>query len=312
MRARTAMGALTLTAAVADDNGVWSGRQGEGAHPLHWWASAGKMATAIAVLQMVEEDRVSLDDPVSRWIEGVPLGDRITVRMLLDHTSGLFSANEAPPVRAAPRYRTLPELVEVARAEGSLFCPGESWRYSNTNYWLLGGIIETVDGVPLAEALDRRVIQRAGLRDIRILSPTDTLADVAPAGPPNIEAGEIAANPAWVGAAGPLVATPEAMIGLLHALLSGRLLKPETVQTQLAEAWPMFGQPQFYGLGLMAYEPPDRAGALWVGHSGGAPGARAIVVWSPTDQAFAAVALTGAGSPEAVANRLLQLRAATR
>lgn len=134
MRAAGAMGAQSMGAAVLDADGLWSGRTGAEDAPLFWWASAGKLAVAVAVLQLVEEGAVALDDPVSRWVEDVPLGERITLGMLLDHTSGLYSSNEAASVRSDPRFRTLDELVAVAREEGSLFCPGQGWRYSNTNY----------------------------------------------------------------------------------------------------------------------------------------------------------------------------------
>lgn len=307
-----AMGSDDIAVAVADESGMWSGRRGANEQPLFWWASAGKTAVAVAVLQMAEDGQLSLEDPVSRWVDGVPLGDRITIRMLLDHSSGLFSANEAEAVRAEPRYRTVEELVAVAAAEGSLFCPGQGWRYSNTNYWLLGAVIERIDGIPMAEALTKRVVDRAGLEDFRIVTPEDPLADTVPARMADSAVGEIEARPGWVGAAGPVLATPEAMIHFLQALLDGRLLDRNTVVSMLAEPSPMFGQPQFYGLGLMAYAPPDRPGTVWIGHSGGAPGVRAAVVWSPTDKAYAAAALTGPGSPEAVANRLLQAAAASR
>ena len=269
-RAFERMHPLSLAAAVETADGSWEGRLGLPDQPLHWWASAGKMATAVAILQMVEEGRLSLSDPVSNWISGVPRGDRITLHMLLDHTSGLFSANEAASVRAAPRYRSLDELVAVAAGEGSLFCPGQAWRYSNTNYWLLGGVIEAVDGRPLAAALTERIVRRAGLEEVRFLTPGDAMADMVPPGEARTEAGEVEAHPDWIGAAGPMAATPRGMIGFQRALLTGRLLRPETVATQLARPYPMFGQPQYYGLGLMLYVLPD--GRQWIGHSGGAPG----------------------------------------
>ncbi len=295
---------LSLAAAVRTADGSWEGRLGTPDQRLHWWASAGKMATAVAILQMIEEGHLSLSDPVSNWITGAPGGDRITIRMLLDHTSGLYSANEAASVRAAPRYRSLDELVAVAAQEGSLFCPGQGWRYSNTNYWLLGGIIEAIDGQPLAVALTERIVRRAGLQDVRFLTPDDAMADLVPPGEARAAAGEVEAHPNWIGAAGPMAATPRGMIDFQRALLTGRLLTPETVATQLARPYPMFGQPQYYGLGLMLYVlPGDR---LWIGHSGGAPGIKAITAWSVSDQAYVAVVLTGEGSPEATAFRLLQ------
>lgn len=309
VRAQAAMGSQALGAAVLDVNGLWSDRVGAETAPLFWWASAGKLAVAVAVLQLVEEGRLSLEDPVSTWVQGVPLGDRITTRMLLDHTSGLFSANEADDVRADPRHRELPELLAVAEREGSLFCPGQAWRYSNTNYWVLGAVLEAIEGEPLNAILTRRIVERASLGGVRFVAAQDPLQDMEPLGPPQAEAGEVETRPDWVGAAGPMLATPEGALGFLQATLTGALLSRETTRAMLAEPWRMFDQPMYYGLGLMLYEPPVQGPPLiWIGHSGGAPGAKAVMVWSPTDQAYAAVALTGPGSAEAVANALLAAR----
>lgn len=308
-RAITAMGSRSIGAAVLDEGGLWTGRVGSDQAPLFWWASAGKLAVAVAILQLVEEGRISLDDPVSTWVPEVPLGERITVRMLLDHTSGLYSANEADDVRADPRRRDLSELLAVARREGSLFCPGQAWRYSNTNYWVLGGVLERIEGEPLDAILTRRIIERGGLTGVRFVAPDDGLTDLEPLGPANTEAGEVEARPNWVGAAGPMLATPEGAVALLQAVLTNRLLEPDTIRAMLAEPWPMFNEPMFYGRGLMLYEPPTQGPPIvWIGHSGGAPGVKAAMVWSPGDQAYAAVALTGPGSAEAIANALLNAR----
>ncbi|MBO9502535.1 serine hydrolase domain-containing protein [Brevundimonas sp. A19_0] len=308
-RAAGAMGAESMGAAVLDADGLWSGRTGAEDSPLFWWASAGKLAVAVAVLQLVEEGAVALDDPVSRWVEEVPLGERITLGMLLDHTSGLYSSNEAASVRADPRFRTLDELVAVARDEGSLFCPGQGWRYSNTNYWLLGAVLEAVEGQPLDQILTRRIVNRARLSGVRFVTPDDALSDMQPLPPPDEARGEVVVHPAWVGAAGPMLATPEGAVSLLQAVLTGQLLPPERVRTMLDQPWPMFDQPMAYGRGLMIYEVPEPGRPLtWVGHSGGASGVKAAMVWSPVDQAYAAVVLTGPGSAEAAANALLRTR----
>lgn len=308
-RASGAMGAQSMGAAVLDADGLWSGRTGANDAPLFWWASAGKLAVAVAVLQLVEERTVSLDDPVSRWVDGVPLGERITLGMLLDHTSGLYSSNEAASVRADPRLRTIDELVAVARDEGSLFCPGQGWRYSNTNYWLLGAVLEAVEGQPLDQILTRRIVERAGLSGVRFVTPDDAVSDMQPLPPPDVARGEVVVHPAWVGAAGPMLATPEGAVSLLQAVLTGRLLPTERVRSMLDLPWPMFDQPMAYGRGLMLYQVPEPGRPLtWVGHSGGASGVKAALVWSPVDQAYAAVVLTGPGSAEAAANALLRTR----
>lgn len=313
VRAQTAMHPLSLGAAVLDADGLWTGRVGPQTAPLYWWASAGKLAVAVAVLQLVEEGRLSLDDPASRWVPGVPFGDRTTIRMLLDHTSGLYSANEAEDVRSDPRHRDLQELMAVASREGNLFCPGQAWRYSNTNYWVLAGVLEAIEGEPLPAILTRRIVERADLSGIRFIAADDPLTDMEPLGPVEAGGNEVAAHPAWVGGAGPMLATPEGATRFLQAVLTGSLLAPATVRAMLAQSWRMFDEPMYYGLGLMLYEPPGRQpGMVWIGHSGGAPGVKAAVVWSPTDQAYAAVALTGPGSAEAVANALLATRGRRR
>ena len=308
-RAAGAMGAQSMGGAVLDADGLWSGRTGANDAPLFWWASAGKLAVAVAVLQLVEEGAVSLNDPVSLWGEGVPLGERITLGMLLDHTSGLYSSNEAASVRADPRLRSINELVAVAREEGSLFCPGQGWRYSNTNYWLLGAVLEAVEAQPLDRILTLRIVERGGLSGVRFVSADDFVSDMQPLPPPDSAGGEVEVHPGWVGAAGPMLATPEGAVSLLQAVLTGRLLPTERVRSMLDLPWPMFDQPMAYGRGLMLYEVPEPGRPLtWLGHSGGASGVKAAMVWSPVDQAYAAVALTGTGSAEAVANALLRTR----
>lgn len=304
----TANRSLSLTVAVwAPGRGFWSARrEAEGVEPrtLHSWASAGKMATAVSILQLTEEERLALSDPVTRWRADVPNGRWITIERLLDHTSGLFSANEDPAARAEPRYRNLDQQLEIARRHGPLFCPGQAWRYTNTGYSLLGAVIEAVDGRPYAEAVMARTFARIGVSDARVLTPDEPVPDIQPFGPP--PPGEPRVDPTWPGAAGGVAATPEAMIRLLHGVLSGVLLEPATVRGMLAEPRQMFGAPTWYGQGLMLFDVPSPEGRLfWIGHSGGAPGMKAVVVWSPERQAYVAVALTGDGSPEATANRML-------
>ncbi len=113
--------------------------------------SVTKTFTGNLALQLVDQGRLSLDDPVSRYVEGVPDGDRITVRMLLNHSSGLFNygADKAlnETITADPHKVWTPaELVAVAVSNPPYFPPGEGCTYSNTNYVLLGMIIEKVTG----------------------------------------------------------------------------------------------------------------------------------------------------------------------
>lgn len=295
--------AASLAAAIRTPDGQW--QQADSAK-LYFWASAGKTFTAIAILQAVEAGKLRLEDPVSKWIEGLPNGDVITVGHLLNHTSGLFSANEDLVVRKASGKLSLDEELKVLKRHGAMFCPGENWRYSNSGYALLGAILERVEGKPYAQVVTAGVIDRLARKDIRVITPGDSLADIEPL---MSQSGEKAIDMHVPGPAGGVAASPQAMIDVWQGLLSGRLLKLETVEAMFAAPYPMFGQPVYYGHGVMVYQPPVKPGdkpILWLGHSGGAPGVKAVVVYSPADKAFAAVALTGDGPAEAAAALLLR------
>lgn len=285
------------------EQGLWQTTTTPPDAPLLFWASAGKMATAVVVLQLVEEGRISLDDRVSRWIADVPNGDLITIGDLLGHTSGLFSANEDEKIARKPHFLDLAEQLAIVRRHGSLFCPGAGWRYSNTGYSLLGEIVAKVDGVPVEQAITRRIIAPLHLRTMRALRPGGSSDGVAP--PTSVKGAPI--QPSWPGAAGPIVSDAADMARFLGALLAGRLVKRETAALMLARLYPMFDAGTFYGLGLMLFDVPDGNRTVrWVGHAGGVPGASAIVAYSQADNAIVAVALTGDGSAAAVANFLLK------
>lgn len=290
-------GAADVGAAVVTPEGVW---RSKGADRLFVWASAGKTLTAVAILQMVEAGQISLDDPVAKWIDGVPNGKAITVRHLLTHTSGLFSANEDLQFHKAPHRLSLTEELKILNRHGAMACPGEQWRYSNSGYALLGAILEAVDGKPYERVIADRIVTPLGLTHLRIVMADDALSDMVPL---HTQGKEPVLDPRQPGAAGGVIASPEDMIAVWQALLGGRLLKPETVKGAFADLYPMFGEPPWYGQGVMVYALP---GELWVGHSGGAPGVKAVVAYAPAHRAFVAVSLSADGGAEATANLLLR------
>ena len=298
IRAKT--GAPAVTAAVSiEGKGLWA--SGDPA-PL-FWASAGKTFTAVVILQLAQEGKLSLNDPVSRWISDVPNGDVATVRDLLAHTAGLFSANEDVEARASPRYRDVEESLAIARRHGAMFCPGANWRYSNTGYGLLGEIIRLVDHRSVDEAINARIIVPLRLTSLRALAPGGGAVGVASL----VSAKEKPIDPSWAGAAGPIVGSAADMVRFWAALLRGQLIRRDLVEQMTATLYPMFDAGTFYGLGAMAFDVRDRdKGILWIGHAGGTPGANALVAYSPSDHAFVAVALTGDGSATAAANALLK------
>jgi D-alanyl-D-alanine carboxypeptidase len=297
-------------AIVAEDGESWSAVRGVAPEPpsLFYWASAGKAWTAIAVLQLVEEGRLKLSDTLERWAPDFPNARLITIDQLLSHTSGLYSFQEDEGLRGRPGYKSRAEVLEAARAHAPLFCPGRTWAYSNTGYALLGLIVERVDGRPLHEALTARIVTRLELRATRILGPgvsLDGIAQPVPASAP----GGTADDMRTPGAAGPIAASAPDMARFWSAALTGQLTSRRSSREQFDALYPMSIQPGgAYGRGVMLFEVPASGRTpsdTWLGHSGGLPGARAVVAWSVTRRAVVAVALLGDGPAEGLANRLL-------
>lgn len=299
--------ATSMTAALANHSGpIWTETQGlEDGEKLHYWASVGKSYTAIVIMQLVEDGRLSLDDKLSNWIADVPNGDLITVEMLLNHTSGLYSTNEDPSLRTnGPKPLNIKDNIEILKRHGALFCPGQNWRYSNTGYLFLGAIAEQVDGQRLSQIIRSRIIDKIGLSNTRMVDADDDVSDVAKPRPSDKQKSDIRTP----GPAGPIAATSGDMVLFWRAFLDGKLVKPETRDQMFAELFPMFDKNTFYGLGVMAMRAPGKNGepALWIGHAGGMPGIKAFVMIDPVNRQYASVALTGDGPASAVAYNMLQ------
>ena len=314
-KALAATKAPALTVAVGvPGRGLWSGTRssppssGEKQPKFFYWASAGKAFTAVTVLQLVEEGKLRLDDKLARWFPDMPNAKIITLDHLLTHTSGLYSFQSDPALRAQPGYKSPETLLAVAKAHGNAFCPGEYWSYCNTGYVLLARIVEKVEGQPFHEVVTRRIIDRLGLKHTRSLSPKSPAVDVATAHPSKPEEAEAEFHFSTPFGAGNIVGTAEDMVRFWHALLNGQLVKPKTVQGMFERLYPMFGQPLYYGRGVMLYEvpKPDDGSEIWLGHSGGSPGIKAIVAYAHEAQAFVAVAMNNDASAEATAHLFLK------
>jgi D-alanyl-D-alanine carboxypeptidase len=127
-------------------------------------ASQTKSFTGNLVLQLVSEGTVSLDDHISQWIEGVPNGDRITIRQLLNHTSGLADGFTDPSVQSrTPDGCTVEELLAVESTFPPVAEPGEKWSYSNYGFNLLGRLVELVEHKDLSTVLAERITEPLGL-----------------------------------------------------------------------------------------------------------------------------------------------------
>jgi D-alanyl-D-alanine carboxypeptidase len=251
-------------------------------------ASNTKMFTATVVLQLVGEGRIDLDAPIEEYLPGVVRGDGmdghdITVRQLLQHTSGLPDYDEEVLqdyfTKQQHRYFEPREVLDLALAKKSLFAPGTGWSYSNTNYILAGLLVQKVTGRPIGEEITNRIIKPIGLRHtywpavgdqtIKGPHPQGYLATAPDA--PWTDVTENDPSASW--AAGQLIGTPSDLNRFLVSLLDGKLLKPaqlKEMQTTVdAPDLDALGDGQ-YGLGLATFK-LSCGGYAWT-HGGNAPG----------------------------------------
>ncbi|MEU9546529.1 MULTISPECIES: serine hydrolase domain-containing protein [Streptomyces] len=240
-----------------------------------------KTFTAVVVLQLVGEGKIGLDAPVDAYLRGLVGGDgidgrQITVRQLLQHTSGL--PNYSKYLSDDIRYYDPRELLDLALQHKADFAPGTNWAYSNTNYLVAGLIVQKVTGRSLAEEIDQRVIQRIGLRHTYFPAPgEEMIRERHPrgyyqdsAGAPLVDATEW--DPSWAWAAGQMVSTNSDLNRFFSALLAGRLLPKaqlEQMRTTVPASYP-FPAGARYGLGLVST--PLSCGGVYWGHGGSMTG----------------------------------------
>jgi D-alanyl-D-alanine carboxypeptidase len=277
--------------------------------------SITKTFVAVVVLQLVDEGRLELGDMVERWLPGlVPGGDRITVRELLGHRSGLADyASNAKFLRqtvAQPRRRWTPrEVVGVALAEGPAARPGERFVYASTNYVLLGMMVERVTGISLERQLRRRIFAPLGLENTSMAPgpriPGRYAHGYAPSEHDGIVGGLATARDrstvgtSWAWAAGAIVSTAPDLSRFLGAVLRGRLVPPGLLELMR----PVHGAR--YGLGLAAFHTPCGTA---IGHTGALLGT-VSAVWGSPDGDRRVVAMSNSfplsPSADAVLRRLL-------
>jgi D-alanyl-D-alanine carboxypeptidase len=294
---------------------VLQGRVPLHAHDRFRVGSITKTFVAVVVLQLVDEDRLGLGDTVERWLPGlVPGGDRITVRELLGHTSGLADyADDAAFVRrtvAQPRRRWTPrELVRVALARGPVARPGERFAYASTNYVLLGLVVERATGTSLERQLRRRIFVPLGLQDTSFAPGLQKRARYAHGYAPSEHDGIVGSlatardrstvSTSWAWAAGAIVSTASDLSRFFGAVLQGRLLPPPLLELMR----PAPGSR--YGLGLAAFRTPCGTA---IGHTGALLGTVSSV-WSSPDGRRRVVAMSNSfplsPTAEAAFRRLL-------
>lgn len=313
-------------AEVRDGDQVWRGAAGVadvtggrpvGADMRHRVGSITKTFTAAAVLRQVEQGRIVLDAPIGRYLpEMLPRerGDAVTVRMLLNHTSGLaeYLPHAYPSLKAFPaladtgpqslddhRFTRFDpaELIGLGVAAPPVGTPGGTpGLYSNTNYLLLGLLLERVTGTTAERCITRDVIERAGLRDTEL--PTGPYV-----GEPHSRLYESwfgmidpprdysVFDMSWVGPSASLISTVSDLNRFFGMLMAGEIVSPSSLE-QMRRTVPVVsqeGRTIEYGLGLHPTRAPGQD-TFW-GHGGTAWGAGTLAVISADGRRRMAIAV---------------------
>ncbi|MFI6978374.1 serine hydrolase domain-containing protein [Embleya sp. NPDC050154] len=233
--------------------------------------SISKTFVATVVLQLAAEGRLSLDDTAERWLPGVDHGLRhdgagVSIRMLLNHTSGIFNYTDDQEALNRSETHTPESLVRIAASHPPTFAPGSGWAYSNTNYILAGMIIERATGRTLAEEITERITRPLGLAGTYLPRGSDptihgthsrhyTKLFRTDPGAPVHDATEFDASMFW--AAGGMISTAGDLNRFFGALLGGRIL-PADRQRDMFETVPTrdWISDSAYGLGVSSVRLP--------------------------------------------------------
>jgi D-alanyl-D-alanine carboxypeptidase len=262
--------------------------------------SATKTFVATVVLQLADEGRLDLDAGIDRYVTYLPGADRITPRQLLNHTSGLGEYLDQPATRAEPKRQWTPaEQVAIAEAAGRTGEPGGPHHYSNTNYIVLGDIIEQVTGQSWVDEVQDRIAEPLGMTHtgltgtpVPAFAPGDgTLVNVSDDFDPSIG-----------GAAGALQSTSRDLLVFAKALTDGTLVSPQSQaamqQFLPAEDLSRFGIDHGYGLGIERYV---MDGMTVIGHMGtGETGSSYVGYDAETGTTVAVTTNTAIAGPSAI------------
>jgi D-alanyl-D-alanine carboxypeptidase len=255
-------------------------------------ASQTKTFVATLILQLVGEGKVSLGDHISKWVAGVPNGDRITIRELLNHTSGLGDGFSSPAIQAKLATGcTVDYLLATEAKVPPVAAPGTKWSYSNYGYNLLGRVVELVTGQDLSTAIQQRIAVPLGLR--RTFLPTSGnglsvpfthgygTGEVAPTQAPSASDDATALPASCLWAHGGMVSTLSDMRVWSRALGTGALLKPAVWREAKKDLIPFefalgYNGPGrwYYGLGFV-----ESGG--FIGGTGSFAGYESIAMYSP-------------------------------
>lgn len=296
-----------------------------------------KTMTSTVILQLVQDGKLALDDPIAKYWPGVPNGDRITIAQLSEMRSGLYSYTFDPQFNATldndpEKVWTPEELLAIAFAHPVNFQPGEKFDYSNTNIILLGLVIEKVANMKVAESFRQHIFEPLGLKHTSLPAATDSsIPDPHPQGysfgtnvstidtftlPAAEQAAAVAgtlkpnndtsASPSWAWTAGGAISTADDLATYVKALVGGGLLDEKMQKTRLDSIQPIDPADPVhagYGLGIARFGPHV------IGHDGQIPGFMTFMGYDPASDLTIVICTNLAAVPSGEGSALVLLKA---
>ena len=269
--------------------------------------SITKQFTAVAILMLADEGKLALNDPITRFFPGYPLGGKVvTVEHLLTHTSGIVSFTGKPEYGAnMGKDVGVADMIDSFKNDPLEFEPGTQYRYNNSGYFLLGAIIEKVSGQTYAQFLERRIFTPLGMKDTAFEGHERSRAERA-AGYSKVEGGFAPAEKLSMTqpyAAGSLVSTVDDLARWNAAIGAGKLLKPASWKLAFKPYMLTPEKSTDYGYG---WHVGTLQGVPVIDHGGGINGFRSFALRLPQQKVFVAVlanADSGNPDPEVLAKK---------
>lgn len=271
--------------------------------------SVTKQFTAAAILQLRDAGKLSLDDDITKYVPDYTPAHKVTLRRLLDHTSGIKGLTEMPEfgplsVTSYPRDSAL-ALIKRAPFE---FAPGEAMIYNNSAFWLLGVVIEKASGMSYEDYVEQKMFAPLGMTRSRYCNSSEVVERRAHGYGYRPGGREVQRAPmnvhTWPYSAGSLCSTAGDMVTWLHALHGGKVLSPASYQEMITPSKLNDGTPLRYSMGLSVGT--DGRGLRRIGHGGGIAGFVTEVTWYPDSQLAVVVLMNSTGpiNPAALGGEL--------
>ena len=271
--------------------------------------SITKQFTAVALLQLRDEGKLSLEDDITKWLPDFdPRGNKVTLRRLLDHTSGIKGLTEMPEFGNLASNGRFPRdsAYALIKRYPFEFKTGEAQIYNNSAFWLLGLVVEKASGGSYEDYVEKKLFGPLGMKRSMYCNSAENVERRAHGY--QVQNGVIRRAPTnvhtWPFSAGSLCSTAGDLVTWLKALHGGKVLSPKSYAEMTTGSKLNDGTPLGYGMGIAVGK--DGRGLNYIGHGGGIAGFTSEATWYPDAQAAVVVLMNSNGNmdPGAVAGEL--------